>query len=139
MYGTNFTESEDLFQEILLQLWKSWPMFKAEAKVSTWVYRVSLNTAITRLRQNKNRPVLQTLTLAQESIKEVSTSRLDILFDKELQAAINQLNKFDKALLLLYLDEKNYREIGEIMGLSESNVGVKINRIKKKLKEIIVR
>ncbi|MDB5262834.1 MAG: polymerase sigma factor, sigma-70 family [Adhaeribacter sp.] len=139
MYCSDNTDAEDLFQEILLHLWKSWPTFNATAKVSTWIYQVSLNTAITRLRKNSRRPAHKVLSLAQDSIREVPTQRLDILFDKELQDAIDGLDKFDKALVILYLDEKSYKEIAEIMGLTEGNVGVKINRIKKKLKEKIKR
>ena len=139
MYCTDNTDSEDLFQEIILQLWKSWPGFNSTAKVSTWMYRIGLNTAITRLRKNKRRPSLQALSTGHDAIPEVSPQRLDILFDKELQAAIDKLDKLDRALVMLYLDEKSYREIAEIMGLSEGNVGVKISRIKAKLKEIINR
>jgi RNA polymerase sigma-70 factor, ECF subfamily len=139
MYCADSTDAEDLFQEILLQLWKSWPTFHATSKVSTWIYRIGLNTAITRLRKNSRRPDLQALSFAQDAIGEIPSQRLDILFDQELQAAINELDKFDRALVMLYLEEKSYKEIGEIMGLSESNVGVKINRIKKQLKEKINR
>jgi RNA polymerase sigma-70 factor (ECF subfamily) len=139
IYCSENTDAEDLYQEILLHLWKAWPGFKATAKVSTWIYQVSLNTAITRLRKNSRRPAHQALSWAQEGIKEVATQRLDILFDQELQAAINGLDKFDKALVILYLEEKSYKEIAEITGLSEGNVGVKINRIKKQLKEKIKR
>jgi RNA polymerase sigma-70 factor (ECF subfamily) len=139
MYCSDSTDAEDLFQEILLQLWKSWPTFKATSKVSTWIYQVGLNTAITRLRKNSRRPLHLALLPAQDLIGEATTHRLDILFDQELQAAINGLDKLDKALVMLYLDEKSYKEIAEILGLSEVNVGVKINRIKRKLKEKINR
>ena len=139
MYCSDSTDAEDLFQEILLQLWKAWPTFQAASKVSTWIYRIGLNTAITRLRKNSRRPALEALSLAQQAIGEIPSQRLDILFDQELQAAIDGLHKFDRALVMLYLEEKSYKEIAEIMGLSEGNVGVKINRIKKLLKEKINR
>ncbi len=139
MYCDDNEDAEDLFQDILFQLWKSWPTFNSDSKVSTWMYRIGLNTAITRLRKNKQRPLFQSLTLAQHSIPNDSSQRLDILFDEELQNAIASLNKMDKGIVMLYLDEKSYKEIGEIMGLTESNVGVKINRIKEKLRKTINR
>jgi len=137
MYCSDSTDAEDLFQEILLQLWKAYPQFNKSSKVSTWMYRVGLNTAITRLRKNNRSPSFEELASVHQALPETGVQRLDILFDKDLQEAIDRLDKFDRALLMLYLDEKSYKEIAEIMGLSESNVGVKVNRIKKKLKEIM--
>lgn len=139
MYCDDNEDAEDLFQDILFQLWKSWPTFNSESKVSTWMYRIGLNTAITRLRKNKQKPRFQSLSLAQHSIPNDPSQRLDILFDEELQNAIASLNKMDKGIVMLYLDEKSYKEIAEIMGLTESNVGVKINRIKEKLRKTINR
>lgn len=137
MYGTSHDDNEDLFQEILLQLWKSYPSFKGTAKISTWIYRVGLNTAITRLRRNTRKIHVQQLSFSHENLAESNSPRIDVEYDKELQRAINVLNRFDKALVMLYLDEKSYREMAEILGLSESNIGVKINRVKKKLKELV--
>lgn len=139
MYCDDNEDAEDLFQDILFQLWKSWPTFNSDSRVSTWMYRIGLNTAITRLRKNKRRPLFQSLSLAQHSIPNDPSQRLDILFDEELQNAIASLNKMDKGIVMLYLDEKSYKEIAEIMGLTESNVGVKINRIKEKLRKTINR
>ena len=139
MYCSQNSDAEDLFQEILLQLWKAWPGFTASSKVSTWIYQISLNNAITRLRKQKRRPLHTVLSGVQEAVRETATQRLDILFDQELQLAIEGLDKLDKALVMLYLEEKRYKEIAEILGLSENNVGVKINRIKRKLKEKIQR
>lgn len=137
MYCDDRQDSEDLFQEIVLQLWKSYPGFKGESKVSTWMYRVALNTAITRLRKAKRRPDSQRIIHDNVNVTDGESDRLDLQYDAELQLAINTLNKFDRALLMLYLDEKGYGEISEIMGITESNVGVKINRIKNKLKLIL--
>ena len=136
-YCNNRDDSEDLFQEIVLQLWNSYSGFKGEAKVSTWMYRVALNTAITRLRITKRRPDNQRLDNDNFNTAEVANNRLDIQFIAELQQAINMLNRFDRALMMLYLDEKSYSEIAEIIGISESNVGVKINRIKNRLKSTL--
>src|SRR6185369_4974415 len=121
MYCDDRQDSEDLFQEIVLQLWKSYSRFKGDAKVSTWMYRVALNTAITRLKKSKRRPDNQRLDTDNFNVAEVNAYRLDIQFDAELQQAINVLNRFDRALVILYLDEKTYDEIAEIMGISESN------------------
>lgn len=137
MYCKDNDDVNDLFQDMLLQLWQAWPSFKAQSKLTTWMYRICLNTAIARLRKSNRSPVLQALTLAQYGMPNDAPYRLDILFDTELQTAIDGLDRIDKALIMLYLDEKSYKEIAEIMGLSESNVGVKLNRIKTKLKERI--
>ena len=137
MYCNDNEDAEDLFQDILFQLWKSWPTFNSDSKVSTWMYRIGLNTAITRLRKNKQKPLFQSLSVSQHSIPNDLSQRLDILFDEELQTAIASLNKIDKGIVMLYLDERSYKEIAEIMGLTESNVGVKINRIKEKLRKTI--
>jgi RNA polymerase sigma-70 factor, ECF subfamily len=137
MYCNDREDSEDLFQEIVLQLWRSYPAFRGDAKLSTWIYRIGLNMAITRLRKQLRKPVTLPISMEHQNFTEMSSQRMDVEYGTELQAAIDTLNKFDKALLLLYLDEKSYKEIAEIIGLSESNVGVKINRIKRRLKEMI--
>lgn len=136
MYCTNQDDIEDLFQEIALQLWKSYPTFRNDAKVSTWIYRIALNTTISGLRKKgKSRIAFQQLSAIHHNLPENVPKRIDMEWDHELQAAINTLNKFDKSLLMLYLDEKSYKEMAEILEISENSVGVKINRIKKKLKE----
>lgn len=137
MYGDNKQDAEDLFQEIVLQLWKSYKGFKGEARISTWMYRVALNTAITRLHKNKRRPDNHRIIHENLNLPDEDHKRMDIEFANELQLAISSLNKFDKALVMLYLDEKSYSEMADIMGISESNVGVKISRIKSKLKAIL--
>ncbi len=137
MYCYNMDDADDLFQEIVLQLWKSFPRFQGQAKVSTWMYRIALNTAITRLRKQYGK--LNQLTSLQplSNFQDDQSQRIDIQYEEELYRAINQLNRFDKALVMLYLEEKSYEEMAEIMSISETYIGVKINRIKKKLKEII--
>ncbi|WP_149696378.1 RNA polymerase sigma factor [Chitinophaga sp. CF418] len=137
MYCTEPADGEDLFQEIVLQLWKAWPSFNRQSKVSTWLYRISLNTAITGFRISRTRPVFRPLGFDNDNYAEPPPQRMDLQYAPELQLAISRLNKFDKSLLLLYLDDKPYSEIAEILGLSVSNVGVKINRVKKKLKEML--
>lgn len=101
------------------------------------MYKIGLNLAITRLRKSKKNVPRESLNFSHDTIPANDTIRLDIQFDHELQVAIGSLGQFDKALLMLYLDEKSYKDIAEILGISESNVGVRINRIKKQLKEKI--
>jgi RNA polymerase sigma-70 factor (ECF subfamily) len=137
MYRDTESDSEDLFQEIVLQLWRSFPNYKGTAKVSTWMYRIGLNTAITRFRKNSKRQDIYRLSDTDYELAQSESKRIDIEYDRELQTAIDTLNKFDKALVLLYLDEKSYKEMAEIMGITESNIGVKISRIKQKLKAIL--
>jgi len=137
MYCTEQADVEDLFQEIVLQLWRAWPTFHRQSKVSTWMYRIALNTAITGLRRRTAKPILRPLDFEQHNYAEPPPQRIDLQYAPELQYAVSRLNKFDRSLLLLYLEDKPYSEIAEILGLSTSNVGVKINRIKKKLKELL--
>lgn len=139
MYCSHNTEAEDLFQEILLALWKAWQSFKSESKLSTWMYRIALNTSISRLRKSGNSIKFDELEATHLALPDTSTFRLDIIYDEELQTAISTLGTFDKAILMLYLDEKSYRDIAEVLGITESNVAVRINRIKKNLKEKITR
>ncbi|MEJ7766423.1 MAG: sigma-70 family RNA polymerase sigma factor [Chitinophagaceae bacterium] len=137
MYGVRQSDAEDLFQEIVLQLWRSYPNFNSHSKVTTWMYRVALNTAISRFRKGRNAPEKQPLTALHQNLQDQHTARIDVQYDHALQHAISSLNKFDKALVLLYLDENSYQEMAEILGITETNIGVKINRIKKKLKQIL--
>lgn len=127
---------QDLFQDILVQLWQSYPRFNHHSKFSTWMYRVALNTAIAQFRKDKNGneesvPEIPANIPEEESYKEKEDRR------ELVQAAINKLNKAEKAIIILYMDDYTYEEISEISGISVSNVGVKINRIKTKLQKIL--
>jgi len=133
VYCREAEDREDLYQDILIQLWKSFPKFNHQSKVSTWLYRIALNTAIARYRKVRKLPV-------QESISECSVESTNSNNQQEenvkyLYEAIESLTKVEKAIITLYLEEVKYREIAEIIGISESNVGFKINRIKKKLRK----
>ncbi len=127
---------KDLEQEILLQLWRSFNSFDGRVKISTWMYRVALNTAISFLRndekfENKNRSI-------DESIISLPNNEYEIEQDENvvlLYEFINMLNGLDKALILLYLDDYKYKEISTVLGISESNVSTKMYRIKNNLKE----
>ena len=131
-YGNTAADHDDLFQEIALQLWHSIPAFRHESAVTTWIYRIALNTAIKWVsRERKHREKKETLDnmppVLQENTLPVD-ERLGWLYD-----AIHRLDGIDRSLTLLLLDGFTYKEMAAILGISESNVGVKINRIKKHL------
>ncbi len=137
MYTPKGEPYDDIFQEILLQLWKSQSSYdpNRNTKFTTWMYRVALNTAINSLRKSKKNLQLEQINEdlnVLESDEDDSERSLD-----QMHAAIDQLEKVEKGLILLYLDDRSYKEMAEIMGISESNIGVRINRIKKKLKSIM--
>jgi len=134
IYARNSAEKEDLYQEIILQLWKSYPTFKGISKFSTWMYRVALNTAITL---TKKIPLLELNLKNTPKTYELEKS-MDYSEDvKILYKAISQLKKVDKAIILMWLEEKPYHDIAETVGISVKNVSVKVVRIKAKLAELI--
>ena len=137
MYTDTQPQHKDLFQDITVQLWKAYPKFRGDAKFSTWMYRVALNTAITLYRKKKRQ--IKTQNFDDISFK-IEANYYDDTTEQNLKlmySALKQLNDIDKALVLLYLEDKNYAEISETLGISEVNARVKMNRIKKKLKTIL--
>ena len=132
MYTNNPDDLADYYQETLINLWKAFPNFQNQAQESTWVYRISLNTCITFLRKKGNRPTTIPLTTEVEQIQnEAEEAQI-----KQLYNLINRLNPVEKAIIMLYLDDKNYEEIAAIIGTTTNNVGVKLNRIREKLKNM---
>jgi RNA polymerase sigma-70 factor (ECF subfamily) len=127
---------EDYYQEMLIRLWKSFPGFKNQSTFSTWLYRVALNTAIDILRKQYLRPIHIELSTTEFNAPDNENSTDSDKKDK-LYWAINHLSDIEKAIIILYLEEYNYKEIAEIVGISESNAGVKINRIKSQLIKIL--
>jgi RNA polymerase sigma-70 factor (ECF subfamily) len=123
---------EDYYQEILIRLWKSYPGFRNQSAFSTWLYRVAINTAIDIIRKQSIRPRLAEISKFEYNIPESESNsesdQKDILY-----RAINQLSDIEKAIILLHLEAYSYKEIGEIIGISEGNVGVRISRIKNQL------
>lgn len=133
MYRDTPEDQEDLFQEIIYQLWKSYPKFQGKSKVSTWMYRIGLNTAMASFRKPKVKLLYSAALPEKNILPEVAESwREELLF-----SAIRQLSEDERALIALYLDDLSYVEISEIVGISENNIGVRLNRIKKKLKVIL--
>lgn len=132
VYASGEEDRKDLFQEILYQLWKSYPKFEEKAAFSTWMYRVALNTALLSRRKmgavKRNEPVINSQVRPPEENIEKKIS---------LHMAIDQLNPVDRAIALLYLEQQEYREIAGIMGLSKNHIGVRINRIKKQLRKVL--
>ncbi|MBS1779604.1 MAG: RNA polymerase sigma factor [Bacteroidetes bacterium] len=132
MYASNTEDLKDLFQEIILQAWTAYPRFRGESAVSTWLYRVALNTAITHKRKQKNRP---DTTGSLPADLEDNTHPILTEEYKIMQQLIGLLPPLDKALVLLYMEDRSHAEIAEIMGISISNVGTKIARIKERLRK----
>jgi len=134
VYCNDEEDRNDLFQEILAQLWKSFPSFRNESKISTWMYRVALNTAITSYRKSKKQQGFARLTVANLQIAEEMQSQ-DISEDiMLLRKAVDRLTGIEKPIILLFLEDKSYEEIAEITGITQNYVRVKMNRIKKKLR-----
>ena len=132
-------EREDVFQDIMYQLWKSYPQFKWESKFSTWMYKVALNTAITHIRRSTRTPENAELT---ESIARAPHINEDMSRVEEvrlLHEAIAALTDIDKAIILLHLEDQNYDEIASITGLTKANVSVRLVRIKRALKDYLQR
>ncbi|WP_299781779.1 RNA polymerase sigma factor [uncultured Formosa sp.] len=137
LYTNDYDAHNDLFQEITIQLWKAYPKFRGDAKFSTWMYRIGLNTAITLYRKSKRRVTTQDFDAVQFRIKAEDYDDTEEQQLKLLYSAVKQLNDIEKALVFLYLEDKNYREISETMGISEVNARVKMNRVKTKLRTIL--
>lgn len=137
LYTNDSNAHNDLFQEITIQLWRAYPKFRGDSKFSTWMYRVALNTAITLYRKSKRRVVTQDFEGVSFKIKadeydDTAEVQLSLMY-----AAVKNLNDIDKALVFLYLEDKNYKEISSTLGISEVNARVKMNRIKGKLRKIL--
>jgi RNA polymerase sigma factor (sigma-70 family) len=136
MYAFNDEDRQDLFQEIVLQCWRSYPTFKGNAKISTWLYRVALNTAIAGLRKKKNEVTkypgeIITDTIADDTSWIAAEEQL-----QQMYRAIGKLSEVDKAIVMLYLDDRSYEEMEEILGIKEATLRVKMTRIKDRLRQL---
>ncbi len=136
LYTNTLEDEQDLFQEIVLQLWRSYDSFKGNSKISTWMYRVALNTAITLFRKKTKSPLTSELDEVHFEYEQEQ--------DDEKQAQISLLYKVikllpnvERAIVMMYLDDVSYKEIAETLGITEVNARVKMNRLKKTLKELM--
>lgn len=132
-YAFNPHDQDDLFQEISLQVWKSIPEFRNESKPSTWIYRVALYTATVWVRKEKTRPSTQPFAEVEHTLRVTDRQRDER--SEWLYQQIGELEPIDRSVCLLLLDGFSYREMAKMLGISESNVGVKVHRIKKYLIE----
>ena len=133
LYTTPTATLNDLYQDVVLNLWKAFPKFRRECKISTWIYRIALNTCISFIRKEKNIPEIVTLTQEADRSEEDDETQAML---QQLYRMINQLGQLDKSIILLYLEDKSYDEISEITGLTVTNVATKLSRIKDKLKKM---
>jgi len=138
MYMNDVEQQRDLFQEIVLQLWKGYPGFKEKSKFSTWMYRVALNTALVYFKKDKRKvnhvPLDENLEVIDINDSNIKEEKLAYLYK-----AVHELNAVEKALIFLFLENQSHREIAENLGISEVNARVKLNRTKEKLQFIIKR
>lgn len=135
-YTNNQEDFEDYYQEVCLQIWRSRASFRDESKWSTWVYRISLNVCLTLLKKNKKHDNHFASDYLPDEAAEESGAFADESLN-HLYDAIRQLSEVDRAVILLYLEEKQYQEIADIIGTTANNIGVRINRIKERLKKLL--
>jgi RNA polymerase sigma-70 factor (ECF subfamily) len=137
MYEQDADVRNDLFQEIVLQLWKSFPTFRGEAKITTWMYRIALNTAISGYRRQVRHIKTEDLNERHLNISEHYSGDEREEDSQRLQAAIRQLSEIERAMIMMALEEIPYEEIAETIGITQNNVRVRMNRIREKLKKIM--
>lgn len=133
LYATPYAPLNDLYQEVVLNLWKAFPKFRKECKISTWIYRIALNTCISFMRKEKSIPEIVTITRETDHTEEPDETEIML---RQLYRLINKLGQLEKSIILLYLEEKSYEEIAEITGLTLTNVATKLSRIKDKLRKM---
>ncbi|MEP1096651.1 MAG: sigma-70 family RNA polymerase sigma factor [Cyclobacteriaceae bacterium] len=133
-YARNDEEIKDFIQEVTIQLWKSHEKFEMRSKISTWVYRVTLNVCLAMSRKNRKSVESVSLDNVQlaEDVDHAEKEQIELLYN-----AVRKLKEADRAIVLLYLENKSYKEIAEILGMTVTNVGVKVNRLKTQLKNIV--
>ncbi|GHA66220.1 RNA polymerase sigma factor [Pontibacter akesuensis] len=134
-YTDTDEDYEDYFQEVCLQLWRSHSFFEDKSAVATWVYRVALNVCLTHFKKAKKR--VETGSLKEIDMLRTETDATEAEQFEQLYKAIKKLKEIDRAIIILYLEDKSYKEIAEILGIKTNHVGVKVNRIKNTLKQLI--
>lgn len=138
IYTNNFEDRNDLSQEIIFQLWKSFDTFQQKSSLSTWMYRVAMNVAIQQLKATKRKILTVPLEEQFLNFKDATSNELNEQW-AILKQHIEQLNLLEKGIVLLYLENKSHEEIAQIIGISTSNVGTKLSRIKEQLKKQILK
>lgn len=136
LYGRNDADKEDLYQEVVIQLWRSYGSFRGEAKFSTWMYRIALNTAISNLRKQSRKVPLSFPEFIPKEEADTEEEKIKEEKLKEMYTAISRLTEVEKAIVMLYLEDKSYEEMEEILGISNGTLRVKMNRIKDKLRTL---
>ena len=136
LYCQHAFERQDLFQEIVIQLWKAYPSFRGDSKFSTWLYRIALNTAISDLRRKKHHIISTEPDGLPEGIEDIQNYKEKEEKLEQLYKAINQLTEIEKAIVMLYLEDRSYDEMEDILGINQNNLRVKMNRIKDKLRKL---
>ena len=134
LYGRNDADRDDLYQEIVIQLWKAFSSFRGEAKISTWMYRIALNTAISNLRKQSRKVALSFPEFIPRDEAETDEEKFKEEKLQQMYAAISRLSEVEKAIVMLYLEDKSYDEMEEILGIGNGALRVKMNRIKEKLR-----
>jgi RNA polymerase sigma-70 factor (ECF subfamily) len=138
LYTDNDHDGQDLRQEMIYQLWKSFDSFSGKSKISTWMYRVALNTALVHLKK-RNKKILN-VEIGNNVFQQIDVNDTEIEEQvKKLYNTIKKLKEIERGIILLYLEGKSHEEIGEIMGFTTTNVGTKIGRIKQSLKKLILK
>lgn len=133
MYAANKSEIDDYCQEVLINLWLGYPKFRGESSVETWLWRVTINTCLAHMRKDRRKPDAVPLSL---DLGLIEGDDLESKQIAQLYKRISRLDKLDKALVMLWLENISYQEIADIMGMTTSNVSVKLMRIKDKLKQM---
>ena len=136
VYCHSEQDRQDMFQEIIIQLWKAYPRFRGDSKFSTWLYRIALNTAISDLRKQQRRVKM---IYSEEVPFNISADDKNLEKEEQLQQlykAIAGLGEIEKAIVMLYLEDKSYDEMEEILGINQNNLRVKMNRVKEKLRKL---
>ena len=142
LYCQDADDRQDLFQEIVVQLWRAWPRYepRPDAKLSTWLYRIALNVAISNLRQRTRRPA--SVALDDDAARHLAQPASESFYEPEetaaLYRAIDQLSDVDKAFILLYLEDRPYEEMAEILGITQNNVRVKMHRVQERLRRLML-
>jgi RNA polymerase sigma factor (sigma-70 family) len=136
IYANTEVDRQDLFQDIVVQLWKAFPKFKGESQFSTWLYRVAINTAITGVRKKKKLVTSYEPASSLEQMSDDNSGTADEERLQQLYRAIGQLSDVEKAIVMLYMEDRPYNEMENILGINQGHLRVKMNRIKERLRQL---